>query len=251
MEVDNETQSVVDYAIAEQEFVSIISQVYRQSMHTKGLGSSVSTGSCDSLSYVSGDISDFVPNPVYNMDVSTSFCGLTMPDGKLRSGKISVRFTRFNASEGGLVIKLIDYQSAGFTYSCDSITVDGSVPPDPSGAATLVVKLVNGICKTDNWQIRYSMEGSVFTEIGNDNGRSAVNVSGTGINRHGGSFSRESTLNSADWAAKYKNCAYFDKGQVTVTPGGFKTRIVNFGDGVCDNEATFTVKENTVAFKLK
>jgi hypothetical protein len=36
-----------------------------------------------------------------------------------------------------------------------------------------------------------------------------------------------------------------------LTPDGFKTRTVDYGNGVCDDNATFTVNGSTVAFKLK
>jgi hypothetical protein len=36
-----------------------------------------------------------------------------------------------------------------------------------------------------------------------------------------------------------------------LTPAGFKKRSVDFGNGSCDDLATFTVNENTVTFKLK
>jgi hypothetical protein len=40
-------------------------------------------------------------------------------------------------------------------------------------------------------------------------------------------------------------------GTVDVTPDGFKTRTVDFGNGACDDDATYTVNGQTISFKLK
>ena len=68
-----------------------------------------------------------------------------------------------------------------------------------------------------------------------------------GSNRRGLPFSV--TINYD--IVKHNNCSFFQKGKIEISPEGYKKRLVDFGDGTCDDEGSFTVNENTVAFKLK
>ncbi len=75
---------------------------------------------------------------------------------------------------------------------------------------------------------------------------------GSGINRTGLVFVRETAGKGyEDYVVKHKKCAHIEKGLVKISPIGFKPRLLDFGNGNCDEDATFTINENTVAFKLK
>jgi hypothetical protein len=54
---------------------------------------------------------------------------------------------------------------------------------------------------------------------------------------------------------KRANCQFISSGILNLTPEGFKTRTVDYTSGTgkdaCDDDATFSVNGNTVAFKLK
>jgi len=254
MEVDNETQSVVDYAIADQEFAAIIPAVYQSLLVTKGTGAQ--TGfpllSCDTLTYLSGDTTDFDPNPVYSLNVSNTSCSLIIPDGKVRAGKITIRLTgKIRMPGSQMVLKLYDYGASGISYSCDSLVL--STRESVASYASFGVKLVNGLCKTGPYSIKYKFD-RIFTvyPAGDAAGSDAVVYmygDGSGTNRQGKNFSTNTVQGTS--LVKHKTCKYIDKGIMELTPEGFKTRMINFGDGNCDDEATFTVNENTVAFKLK
>ena len=79
LQVDNETQSVVDHVIADQEFLSILPAVYQNALATRSVGTETFT-SCDTLAFISGDPTNFSPNPVFFLNASNSLCSNTMPE---------------------------------------------------------------------------------------------------------------------------------------------------------------------------
>lgn len=252
-EVDNETQSVVDYAIADQEFLGIVPAIYQGLQATPGTGiSGTNTAlTCDTLSYVSGDTSTFSPNVVYTMNASNAICGTTMPDSKTRSGKLNIRLTGEVRKDSKIIVKFNKYTSEGHIYSCDSLvltTVDVN-----ASSATFNAVLINGSCKTGLSTITYRFNRTfVIYPKGDPAGEGpSVHVYGeaSGTNRQGTNFS--TSVSQQTSLIKHKMCRYIGAGQMELTPEGFKPRTIEFGDGTCDDEATFTVKENTVAFKLK
>ena len=256
MEVDNETQSVVDYAIADQEFMAIVPAVYQGALITYGTGaqSGPNVLGCDTLAFYSGtrDTSDFSSNPVYIFNPSAQNCALTMPDGKVRSGSVRVRLTgKVRIPESRMIFKLNNYIAGGIQYFCDSmiVTTKESTPQ----YAIFNVKLVNGVCKTSGYSISYRFDRTfIVYPKGDANGSGAVmyiHGSASGTNRHGTNFS--TTVSPGFMLTKHKTCSYIDRGAMELTPEGFKIRTIDFGNGNCDDQATFTVNENTVAFKLK
>jgi len=225
MEVDNETQSVVDYAIADQEFMALVSAAARSAL-------AFTVAGIQSYTYVPGPPS--------------------MPDGKERSGMLTVKQTGQAKYAGSqCVFKMINCSSSEISYSCDSIVV--TTNETNNDYASFNVKLINGVCKTSGYSIKYRFDrtftiypgfGALYTDV-------VCYVYGvaSGTNRNNGNFSINVLQGSS--LVKRANCPYIRSGIMELTPEGFKTRSVNFGDGTCDDLATFTVKENTVAFKLK
>lgn len=253
-EVDNESQSLQDYAIAEQEFMGLVPQIYELAMHTSGLATSTYVPGCDSLHYLSGDLSDFSPNPVFTLELNTliSSCAGIFPDGKGRTGKISVRFQAQNKTITQLVIKLQNYQSGGITFACDSLVATAGTATNTANSVNFDLKLVNGLCKSELWLIKYNMDTHINFDPSVENTAIQMYGTGSGTSRDGLNFVRETAGSGAeDWIVKHKNCAFIEKGLVKISPNGLKPRLLDFGNGNCDEEATFTINENTVAFKLK
>lgn len=248
MEVDNETQSVVDFSIADQEFTSIVPAVYQALFNTPVVAPK-SWVSCDSLIYVSGKIHQDTTDAFFEFNPIQP-CSQRMPDGKPRTGKISVRFRGYTNTPQ-IILKLKGYYADGVQYSCDSliVTVDSST----DSSAVLEAKLVNGFCQGSDFTIKYRFDKmfTVYPKInGRGSGRSYIYGSSSGTNRLGLDFSTNTDQTGA-WA-KNLTCRYVESGRMTLTPKGFKQRMVDFGKvSNCDDLATFTVNENTVAFKLK
>ena len=258
--VDNETQSSVDNAVADQEYASIVPTTNGHAINTKGTGTTgrMAAGTCDSLTLIQGNISALGTNnysayPVYTLDVSGA-CSLTIPDGKIRSGTLKIRLTDKIRNVGAkMIIYMINYKTGLIGYSCDSIVVTTLASDTVTHKTSFNVKLINGVCSSSAWLIKYSSDRT-FTNYskGNPVGTDGVaEVFGTAnaINRQGRAF----TVNipSTTPLIKHKSCQFIDKGILDLTPDGFKTRSIDFGNGTCDDDATFTVNGNTVAFKLK
>lgn len=276
VEVDNETQSSVDNAVADQEYASIVPSVQNHAINTKGTGTSgkltgAALAPCDVLNWLNqtgssngypmadtlrtgGDTTKYNKAPLYELDLANaSTCPASFTDGKPRSGKWIVRVTGPLKWAGNqMIIKLVNHKTNGLiTYSCDSIIITTVT------SNTLVtkynVKLVNGVCTTANWTIKYSSDRTISHYAkGNPAGTDPVTeVFGTanGINRQGRAFTVNIPQSSP--LVKHKACQYIDKGVLTLTPEGFRERTVDFGSGACDDDATFTVNGSTVAFKLK
>lgn len=260
VEVDNETQSAVDNAVADQEFMAVVPVVNNHAINTKGAGANVGRGSaapCDVLTQVSGDTlalgtSNYTAYPTYTLDVSNT-CTLTMPDGKAgRQGTLWIRLTDKIKNPGAqMYIKMLNYKTGNITYSCDSFVVT-TLTCTPL-YTKFNVKLIKGSCQTASWTINYESDRT-FTHYykGNPSGTDPVTEvfgNSSGTNRQGRAFTVE--IPEASPIVKHRSCQYIEKGVIKLTPKDFATRTIDFGNGACDEDATFTVNGNTVAFKLK
>jgi hypothetical protein len=257
IQIDNETQSAVDNAIADQEFSSLAPTVNNHAINTKGTGTTGKFASpCDILTQVSGDTlalgtSNYSAYPVYTLDVST--CSLTMPDGKAaRTGTLTITLTdKIKNPNAKMILKLSNYKTGAIGYSCDSMVI--TTIASNTLYTSFNVKLINGICQSPNWTIKYSSDRTITHYVkGNPSGSDPVTqLFGTanGTNRAGLNFSVN--IPSGSPLVKHKSCQYIDRGILELTPDGYKTRTIDFGNGVCDDDATFTVQGNTIAFKLK
>ncbi len=263
-EIDNETQSAVDNAVADQEYAAVVPTTNSHAINTKGTGSSGRSAivPCDSLTLIQGTVTalgttNYSAYPVYTLDVSGG-CPLTMPDGKIRSGSLKIRLTDKIRNPGAkMIIYMLNYKTGLIGYACDSIVVTTLSSDTVTRRTSFNVKLVNGVCTntaaSTPWVIKYSSDRTFTTySQGNPLGTGAVTeVFGTasGTNRAGRTFAVN--IPSASPLIKHKSCQYVDKGVMELTPDGFKARIIDYGNGSCDDDATFTVNGNTVAFKLK
>jgi len=264
-EVDNETQSAVDNAVADQEYMSIVPATNAHAINTKGTGATngklMSPPACDTLFWVNRATADTNANagnnfkypvaPRYELNLLSS-CPSSFTDGKLRSGKWDIRITGPLKIVGSqMILKLINHKASNIGYSCDSIVV--TTVASSTVSSTYNIKLINGVCSSPNWTIKYSFDRTITNFVkGNPvGGDPVVQVYGTanGINRTGKAFTVDIPAGSP--MIKHKSCQFVDKGILNLTPEGFKTRIVDFGNGACDDDATFTVNGSTVAFKLK
>lgn len=249
-EVDTETQSVVDNAICEQEFMQIQPTTNNLAIKTKGTSAQrVAAGGCDSLVFLSGDTTYATANhPTYEYDYGT--CSLANIDGVIRTGKLWVRFIgRPNTAGSKTIIKLINYKINGaITYACDSIVV--TTTSNSVATKKWNVQIVNGSCTGTGWTIKYRSNKDITLSTNstialNDD---VLSVTGTadGTNRDGRNFNVVIT-----GITKPANCKHITSGTLKVTPQDFSERTVDFGSGSCDDDATFTVNGQTIAFKLK
>lgn len=247
-EVDNETQSVVDNAICEQQFMSIQPIVNDKSISSKGVKR---TNTCETFNIVSGDTTDVNNDKVYDNGPVTFEIdygsGCVGSDGVLRNGKIRFSTTkRWSVYNNEVTIDLINYKANTVSYS-------GQIKVTRPDSLTIVTEVVNGHCTDGSWNIDYACTKTLKQIAGyNTKGdvsddQFSMTGSSSGKNREGRNF----TTNITNALIKKASCKYISSGTLELTPDGFKTRIVDFGSGTCDDDATFTVNGQTVSFKLK
>lgn len=262
VEVDNETQSAVDNAIADQEYMAVVPTVQSHAINTKGTraqGKGYST--CDTLTLISGDTLWGTPghvDPTYTLNISNQACAQTMPDGRFRLGALQIHLTDPVKTPGAMmIIKMLNYRAGLVTYNCDSMVVT-TVELSPT-VNKFNVKLVNGVCKNSNWTINYRLDRTItFYPKGNGSSDPVTYIYGTasGTNRQRRNFTV--SIPEATPLVKYRSCEYISSGIMDLTPEGFATRSIDYGYSIspavyggCDEDASFTVNGNTVAFKLK
>lgn len=256
-EVDTETQSVVDNAICEQEFMQIQPTTNNLAIKTKGTGAqrlSGVTGGCDSLTYLSGDTTMATGFNLTNpptFEYNYGICSLANADGVVRTGKLWIRFLGRPKTAGSkTIIKLLNYKVNGaITYSCDSIVVTSGANAT-SAVKDFTVQIIGGLCTGNGWTIKYNSTKyiSINTNSTLAFADDVITMSGTatGTNRNGKDFTV--TMNSI---VRNMNCRWISKGTLDITPQDLSTRTVDYGDGTCDDKATFTVNGQTISFTLK
>lgn len=171
-----------------------------------------------------------------------SFDNLSFKTGiiKITSAK------RWSAYNNPVTIDLLNYKVNNITYS-------GQIIITRNDSVTLTTQVINGHCTDGSWNIDY--EGTkVIKQIGGYSTKNteaddiiSIDGSSSGKNREGRAFTTSITSS----LIKKSNCKYITSGTLELTPEGFKTRTVDFGNGTCDDDATYTVNGSTVSFKLR
>ena len=131
--------------------------------------------------------------------------------------------------------------------------LSGQVKITYSDSVTLATEIINGRCSNGTWQIDYSgvktmkqIAGYSTKQDGSDDIYS-IGGTTTGKNREGRNYTTTITNN----LVKKSNCKWITSGTLELSPDGFRTRTVDFGNGSCDDDATFTVNGQTISFKLQ
>ncbi len=249
-EVDNETQSVVDNAICEQQFMSIQPVVNDKGITEKGIKRT--TNACETFSIIAGDTTDAAGDKIYDsgpvtfqIDYGTTGC--VGSDGVYRTGKINIttpkKWSAFNTQ---VTVDLISYKANNVTYT-------GQIKISKPDSLTITTEVINGHCTDGTWNIDYActktlkqVAGYATKNIVADD-EFSITGSSNGKNRE----SRVFTTNITHPLIKKTSCKYITSGTLDLTPDGLKTRTVDFGNGTCDDDATFTLNGQTVSFKLK
>lgn len=252
-EVDNEIQSVVDNAICEQQFIAIQPVVNQKGINQAGIKktnaceawiilgaigtpSVTSPGPQDTADVNSDGLYDNGP-VTFQIDYGTTGC--TGADGIVRTGKINITTPkRWSILNNTVTVDLVTYKYGNVTYS-------GSITISRPDSLTLSSTITNGHCTDGSWHVDYSGTKTIKKTAGTD--EYSISGSSSGKNREGRNF----TTNIISPLVKKGSCKFITSGVLELTPDGFKTRTVDFGNGTCDDQATFTVNGQTVSFTMK
>jgi hypothetical protein len=259
-EVDNESQSVVDNAVCEQQFMSIQPVVSEKGITQSGikrttgfetwtilgaLGNGTITPSAnDTIDSNADGIYDNGP-VTFQLTYTTGFVG---NDGIPRTGSLNITTAkRWSAFNNTITIDLVNFVVNG------SVTYSGQVKITRTSALSVTCEVLNGHCSNGSWNIDYTGT-KTLTQIGGQNTPNieaddiySITGNSSGVNREGRAF----TTSITNALVKKSSCKFITSGSLDLTPEGFKTRTVDFGSGECDDDATYTVNGQTISFKLK
>jgi hypothetical protein len=261
-EVDNETQTVVDNAVCEQQFMAIQPVVNTKGINEAGIKK---TAACESWIILGAMGGTNTPNPTLDtLDVNADGAydngpvtfqidygtvGCAGADGIVKTGKINIttakRWSQYNNT---ITVELVGYKYGNISYT-------GTVTISKPDSVTIITNVINGHCTDGTWNIDYSCSKTMKQIAGystkSDLTDDAYSIYGTsnGVNRESRAFS--TSISSSTPIVKYANCKWISSGVIEVTPSGLSARSVDFGSGGCDDDATFTVDGQTVSFKLK
>ncbi|MDF2450746.1 MAG: lipoprotein precursor [Bacteroidota bacterium] len=257
---DSESQSVVDNAICEQQFMAITPVVNEKGINQAGikkvnscgtwiilgaLGNGTITPSANDT--IDSNADGFYDNgPVtFQFDYGTgclSFDGVSY-----KTGAINITTAkRWRAYNNTVTIDLLNYKVNNVTYS-------GQMRISKPDSVTFTMEVINGHCTDGNWNIDYACSKTVKQIAGfntkTDESDDVISIEGnsSGVNREGRSFSTSITSP----LIKKSSCKWITSGTLDLTPSGFKARTVDYGAGGCDDDATYTVNGQTISFKLK
>ena len=254
--LDTDLSVALDNGIAEGSFQEILAIVSQQAV-MNGLTGYTSTlygkiaEDCPTVT-LSEAIGTFPNTMTIDFgDECTSYLGLK------RSGKIFAHFTGFYKDEATIItVTTEDYfvndnKVEGTKYVTNEGVNDAGNIYFTIYVADGVITLATGeIITWTSSRTREWIEGSESFEIEDDvysisNGPFAEH-SASGINRNGTPF----TVDISTPLVKRMDCDWLTQGVIEITPEGFTTRVIDFGGGVCDNEATLSIGEFVTYFTL-
>ncbi len=244
-EIDNETQSITDNILCEQEFMRIIATINAKANNNQGV-KRLNTNACPKDSTIGDTTWVNTSNlPGILFDYGT---GCTDDiDGKLRSGKIEARFSKSFDSIGCVVtITLTNYVVSGLNYS-------GTVRYTKATQTSFNFEVTNGVCSKTPWNIQWNSTRTVVWKSGFntpvDETDDVIEITGTasGVNREGRTFEVviKTPLN------KSISCKWLQSGSFEITPKDLNARTVDFGSGLCDNEGTYSIEGKTIRFVMQ
>jgi hypothetical protein len=248
IETDNETQSVLDNAVATQNFVSVFPFISEQCLNYSVVKK---TSSCTTVSQLTGDTTDANGDNVFDngpinflIDFGDGSC--SSADGISRSGKIKLTMAKkWSVLSHSITVEFIDYKTNGLNCL-------GSLKLTRTDSSKYSFEIKPSSLKSDYYQIDFEGNFTLYQTHG-ENTKSdlsddifEITGNASGKNRQKRTFTSKITYP----LIKPNSCKYIVSGILEVTPNELKSRKVNFGASACDDEATYTMNDQTITFKL-
>ncbi len=232
-----------DNATAEANF-SDIARIVDVAAIENGLGKT--TGTCPAVTV------DTISTPhSMTLDFGTTNC--TGADGKLRRGKIIVTWTaKYRQSGTVITLTFVDfYQNDNKIEGTKTVTNNGL---NNAGHIYFTVQVTNAkitkasgkIISWNSTRTREWIQGANTPAVADDIYNITGSASGTDANSNAYSMTITKAL-TIDFSCQY----HLTSGTIEVTPTGKATRVIDYGNGNCDDDATLTVGKKTIAFKIK
>ncbi len=186
------------------------------------------------------------------IDFGTSNC--TGNDGKARRGKIIVTYTGRYRDAGTVINVNTDnyFVNDNKIELSKTITNKGRISGNLTwevivNSAKITLANNGGTISWSSTKTRTWISGE-NSKMLRDN-KYQISGNGSGVNKNGTAY----TVNITTPIIVDFSCAASKlvKGVIEVVPSGKTARVVDFGNGTCDDDATITVGKSTKNFKLK
>jgi hypothetical protein len=257
-EVDYDTQSSVDNAQAESisnEINEIADQAVEDgilSTHRLGSGSNQLLTTCGTIT-VTIDSSD--SSGTATIDFGNYFCH-SFIDSRYRKGMITVIFTGpYRKTGTEITINATNYFSGIDSTSATKVNGQRTVKNEGRNGnnnlyytITSNVTLVNYLNEQLTWTSSRSREwiAGESTSARNDD-EYHVTGSASGKSYGGVNFS----MSIIEALHVKLSCHWITEGKFSLTPENKEARILDYGDGACNGDATVTIKDKTFEITLR
>ena len=186
---------------------------------------------------------------ILTIDFGTTNCMCN--DGKNRRGIINVSYTGSYRATGSVhSITFTDYFVNDNQLLGTKTVTNNGLNTNSNLTFTIVIdgqliKANNG--GTHSWQsnrVREWLEGASTITWADDVYSITGSANGTAVNGN--------TYTAVITTALHRalNCSWFDSGVLEITPANKPVRIINYGSGACDSNATVTILGNTYPFTM-
>lgn len=263
-EIDTEMQTARDFSLVANDIFQIANLVDYVASNTKGIqslpigfvapnfGCMNVTRTGDTTHNSAGTFLNAGNLPKLTIDFATGCLDSTL---LWKSGKIEATFKKQNQVIGNHVkIVFINYAwESNKNFKADSAIISRT------GTNSISFKVYGGTCSdsssSDKWTINWNVN-TVITQVNpNDNLKSyydnVIAISGTVNGTNSDKKERRNysgTINSP--LIKAASCRYISGGKITLSPDRLYDKVVEYGNGECDNKATSTAGGNTYSFKM-
>lgn len=242
-EVDKDTQSSVDFSLAESGYSGVLPAVNQIGIDEEGVNKA---NTCATVTIESGDTATFPANPVtLRIDYGTSGC--VDYDGRLKQGILFVTFHDVFTNQGAQVDITFD------NFFVNAIRYEGSMTLIHNGNYSYTQTVTNGQCTASDWEIlydgtsTYDWVGGLGTPEDPTDDEFHYTNNSTCTNRRGENF----TVTTDAPIVKRNSCKWIQSGVLNVAPDGKAVRTFDFGNNTCDEFATVTINGNTFEFEMQ
>jgi hypothetical protein len=243
-EVDKDTQSSVDFSVAEAGFSGVLPVMNQIGIDEDGLNKGAS---CATITWMNSQDTIGINNWPVIILVDYGTVGCADYDGKFKQGSFTAVFHNRFGDEGAMIdITLNDYK-------VNTVEYRGTITLKNNGGRSYSSTVANGeVVLSDGSTILYDgtstltwLSGHTTPSDASDDSFEFTNDSEC-TNRE----DRHFVVTTTTPLLKSSDCEYITSGVLDLTPDELATRSVNYGDGSCDDEASVTVNGNTFVFKL-
>lgn len=174
-------------------------------------------------------------------------------DGRYRRGKILISFNGRYWKPGTLITYRFD------NYFVNDNQISGSKTIinrglNKKGHLIFTTEIIGIITKKDNggtisWTSKFIREWASGMKTPNDHKDDIFLITGTSHGVRSNGVAWESKIVKP--LVKVLSCKYFVAGTVNIKVQGRATRVLDYGDGLCDNKATITINGETKIITLR